>query len=297
MVRETFIRSVKPYGSGCTLVGVALYTRVSTEDQAKEGFSLEAQRDRLRAYCIAKGWPVAREYVDEGYSGRDVRRPAYQQMILERDLWDTLLVVKMDRIHRNARNFMQMMEDLNAWDKEFASMQESLDTSTAMGRFVVDIIQRIAQLESEVIGERVYMGMEQKARTSGGILGFAIPYGYDHREGRLFVNPQEGEVLRRIFSKYLAGLGTKKIAQALNSEGIASKNGGVWSGRAVLYILHNPIYCGYNHWKGHLKPGDHESLVSIQDFNRVQEMMVVRTKVPHQKKDIVQIPESQGMAA
>jgi len=157
----------------------ALYTRVSTEDQAKEGFSLDAQLEKLKAYCTARDWEIADTYIDDGYSGRNIRRPAYTRLIENMDSWDTLLVIKMDRIHRNSKNFMIMMEKLKEQNKEFVSMTESLDTSTAMGRFVMDIIQRIAQLESEQIGERVYDGMEQKARTNGGSLGFNIPYGYD----------------------------------------------------------------------------------------------------------------------
>src|SRR5438445_10312285 len=93
-------------------------------------------------------------------------------MMAERDQWDALLVIKMDRIHRNSRNFMEMMENLREWGKDFVSASESLDTSTAMGRFVMDIIQRIAQLESEQIGERVYMGVSQQANVGPGILGY-----------------------------------------------------------------------------------------------------------------------------
>src|SRR5437879_12482756 len=92
-------------------------------------------------------------------------------MMAERDQWDALLVIKMDRIHRNSRNFMEMMENLQEWGKDFVSASESLDTSTAMGRFDMDIMQRIAQLESEQIGERVKMGMTQKARVEPGSRG------------------------------------------------------------------------------------------------------------------------------
>ena len=133
-------------------IEVAIYTRVSTEDQAKEGFSLDAQLDKLRSYCKARDWIVWGEYIDDGYSGRNVKRPAYKKMMEEMENWNVLLVIKMDRIHRNSNNFMMMMEHLKQKEKEFVSMSESLDTSTAMGRFVMDIIQRIAQLESEQIG-------------------------------------------------------------------------------------------------------------------------------------------------
>src|SRR5947209_11405596 len=182
---------------------VAIYTRVSTEDQAKEGFSLEAQRERLEAYCLARDWSVAARYIDEGHSGRNIRRPAYQRMMAERDAWDALLVIKMDRIHRNSRNFMEMMENLREWGKDFVSASESLDTSTAMGRFVMDIIQRIAQLESEQIGERVYMGMSQKAKVGPGILGFHPPLGYELTGGRLVPNAAEAEVVREMFMSCL----------------------------------------------------------------------------------------------
>src|SRR3989442_8108675 len=170
---------------------VAVYARASKEDQAKEGFSLDAQRDRLHAFCRAQGWSAAKEYVDDGHSGRDVKRPAYQAMMAERESWDKVLVIKMDRIHRNSRNFMEMMDDLRRWGKDFVSATEALDTSTAMGRFVMDIIQRIAQLESEQIGERVYMGMAQKHKQAKGFLGFRRPYGYEYVDGALVVNEKE----------------------------------------------------------------------------------------------------------
>src|SRR3990172_3052028 len=176
---------------------VALYTRVSTEDQAKEGFSLKAQENKLRDFARAHEWQVVTSYVEDGHSGRTTKRPSYQRMMAEREKWDRLVVIKMDRIHRNSKNFIQMMEDLERWGKRFTSMQESFDTGTAMGRFVMDIIQRIAQLESEQIGERVYMGMSQKAKEGRGILGFRAPYGYRFLNHALLPIPEETRVVRR----------------------------------------------------------------------------------------------------
>src|SRR3990172_11104300 len=207
----------------------AIYTRVSTEDQAKEGFSLEAQQERLEAYCAARGWGVGGVYVDEGHSGRTIERPAYTRMMVDRDRWDLLLILKMDRIHRNSRNFMEMMERLLEWDKEFVSVQENFDTSTAMGRFVMDIIQRIAQLESEQIGERVYMGMSQKAKVGPGVLGFPAPLGYDLQEGQLRVNAKEAPIVREIFAMSLAGKTMEEIGQVLNARHILTKTGRGWA--------------------------------------------------------------------
>lgn len=259
---------------------VAVYTRVSTEDQAKEGFSLEAQRERLEAYCKARGWAVAKGYVEDGHSGRDTKRPAYQRMMAERDAWDTLLVIKMDRIHRNSRNFMEMMESLQEWGKNFVSATESFDTSTAMGRFVMDIIQRIAQLESEQIGERVYMGMSQKARTGPGLLGFTAPFGYDVRGGSLHVCPEEAKVVREVFDRCLAGETTQGIAGTLNARGVRAKRGGRWTHARVLYILHNPLYSGFLRWDGIVRSADHPAIVPRTVFNRAQEALQSRVKIP-----------------
>ena len=96
---------------------VAIYVRVSTVEQSREGYSLDAQLGRLRDYSRAREWEITREYVEDGYTGRDVRRPAYQEMMDNQDEWDMILVTKMDRAHRNLRNFMAMMDDLREWDK------------------------------------------------------------------------------------------------------------------------------------------------------------------------------------
>jgi len=208
--------------------------------------------------------------VDDGHSGRNTRRPAYQRMFEERDRWDAILVIKMDRIHRNARNFMEMMDQLGEWEKDFVSATESLDTSTAMGRFVMDIIQRIAQLESEQIGERVYMGMSQKAKEGPGILGFHAPLGYDISEGRLLPNDREAEVIREIFTRCEGGSTLEEIATALNDEGIRTKRDTEWTAVKVYHILHNPVYAGFLRWDQFLRKAEHVALVPIETFNEVQ---------------------------
>jgi len=251
-------------------IRAAIYTRVSTEEQAKEGFSLDAQLDKLRSYCKARDWIVAGEYVDDGYSGRKTKRPAYMKMLEEIEKWDAILVIKMDRIHRNQKNFMFMMEQLNKNKKEFVSMSESFDTSTAIGRFVMNIIQGIAQLESEQIGERVYIGMEQKAKINGGVLGFNIPYGYDYMDGKLNINQNEALVIKNIYSWYLDHKSMGEIVTMLNDAKVPTKNQGLWAKKMVSTILKNPIYCGYLHWEKYVNKSDHEPIIPVQSFNTVQ---------------------------
>jgi len=256
----------------------AVYARVSTEDQAKEGYSIPAQLKRLNAFCKARGWLVASEYVDEGCSGRDTKRPAYQRMMEERDRWDVLVVLKMDRIHRNSRNFAVMMDNLEDWKKEFNSMQEAFDSTTAIGRFVMDTIQRIAQLESEQTGERVKVGMTQKAKKGAGLLGFGQPFGYRYGEGELEVVPDEIEAVREIFSLFLSILTLQEIADHLNRSNTPSKKGGLWTKGSVQKILLNPLYCGYVRWDGILRKGKHAPIISIQEFNSAQSLLSTRAR-------------------
>ncbi len=271
----------------------AIYTRVSTEEQAKEGFSLDAQLEKLRSYCKARDWIITGEYIDDGYSGRKIKRPAYIQMMDDLNKWDAILVIKMDRIHRNQKNFMSMMEQLSKNNKEFVSMSESFDTSTAIGRFVMNIIQGIAQLESEQIGERVYIGMEQKARTNGGMLGFNIPYGYDYRYGKLIVNETESLTIKNVFTWYLDGKSMGEIAEMLNNAKVPTKNQGIWAKKMISTILKNPIYCGYLHWEKYLNKSDHQPIISIESFNLVQQSIEQRGGNPPTfltEKSKIQLP-------
>ena len=247
-------------------VRAALYARVSTEEQAMEGFSLDAQLGRLRKYCSSQGWIVADEYREEGHSGRNIKRPEYTRMMDESEKWDIVLVLKMDRIHRNSENFTRMMKDLNASNKGFCSVMEQFDTSNAMGRFVMDLIQRIAQLESEQIGERVKLGMEQKARTMGGLLGFGQPYGYDYRKGVLSVNDDEVFVVRAIYRMYNKGFSMEFIATSLNDASIPAKKGARWNKQSIFKILHNPLYVGYVKWGEIVREGDHPAIIDMDEF-------------------------------
>jgi site-specific DNA recombinase len=251
----------------------ALYARVSTEDQAKDGFSIAAQVKRLNAYCKARGWIVAGQYIDEGHSGRSIERPAYKSMMAEIDKWDVLVVLKMDRIHRNSINFTFMMNALKDAGKEFNSMQESFDTTTAMGRFVMDIIQRIAQLESEQIGERVKVGMTQKAKKGKGLLGFPAPYGYTWEEHNLIQVPGEAEVVRQIFRDYQDCCTLSQIAARLNFQQVPTKHTARWEKGTVHGILTNRIYTGFSVWDEILQKGKHAQIVDITSYEEVRERL------------------------
>jgi len=147
----------------------------------------------------------------------------------------------------------------------------------------MDIIQRIAQLESEQIGERVYIGMEQKARTNGGVLGFNIPYGYDYIDGKLQINTDEARVVNDIYSWYLDGKSMGEIAKMLNMTKVPTKKGGVWAKKTISTILKNPTYCGYLHWEDYVNKSSHDPIIDESDFNEAQNLIASHSGSPAKK--------------
>jgi len=247
----------------------ALYVRVSTEDQAREGFSLDAQTKKLEAYCRIRGLTISDIYREEGYSGRNIDRPEYKRMMDDHEKWDALVVLKMDRIHRNSVNFTLMMDELGRKGKQFISSLEKFDTSTPMGRFAMDIIQRIAQLESEQIGERVKMGMTRKAKFGTGNMGSGHPYGYVYEKGSLIIIEYEAEVVRNIYSMYSEGSSLRTITDTLNNSLVQPKKGGRWSHQSVSKILHNPVYAGYIRWDGIVRSGEHTAIIGQDIYEAI----------------------------
>lgn len=245
---------------------IALYMRVSTSEQAMGGFSLDAQLDKLRSYAKAQEWKITAEFTDGGFSGRNTRRPQYQEMINRLDEFDAILVLKMDRIHRNSKNFLAMMHKLEKKNTQFISMQESFDTSTAMGRFVMNILQLIAQLESEQIGERVAVGMIQKAKDKDQtFVGHRTPYGYkwDNENKRFIPDPEKLKLVKKVFKLYLKGNSMREISKEVGK-----------ANTTVKYYLHNCFYAGYERYCHYFRRIEGlDPLIDVKTFNEVQRLM------------------------
>jgi len=170
-----------------------------------------------------------------------------------------------------------MMDQLRKQKREFASVTESLDTSTAMGRFVMDIIQRIAQLESDQIGERTYTGMAEKARQQEGNLGKPAPFGYAYGPDHvLALVPSEASIVFQVFERFAAGAKRSEIASWLNAQGLRGRGkggrgaGAAWTAEAVGNLLRNPTYAGALGWEGQLQVGTHPASVPPELFDQVQ---------------------------
>lgn len=214
------------------------YPRVSTDEQASEGISLDAQRARLEAYCAAMGHELVAVIEDAGVSAKSIKRPGLQRalrMLRKREA-DGLLVVKLDRLTRSVRDLVDLVEKYFAPGKSaLISVGESIDTATAAGRMLLSLLAVIAQWEREAIGERTREALRHK-RERGARLG-AVPLGF-RREGDAFV-PDEGEQATMRRARELAASGARlgAIATALAAEGHRTKRGGKWHITTVRKLL------------------------------------------------------------
>jgi len=257
---------------------IAIYTRVSTEEQAYRGFSLEAQLDKLQQYCSMNDLEIYDSFRDAGYSGRNTRRPEYSRMMAEIDKWDAILVLKMDRIHRNVKNCLFMMEDLHKAGKGFISFQEKIDTTTAIGRAMMTITLVFAQLESEQIGERVSAGMIQKAKDpSKKFMGHRTAFGYTWNSDKesFKIDTDKIDLVRNIFDDYLTDkMSFRSIANKYSSDYVKLTGKKRLADTTVKYILHNCFYAGFERYCNHFKRIEGlMPIVSIEEFNTCQDLM------------------------
>lgn len=257
---------------------VFLYVRVSSAEQAKEGYSIGEQKLRLEKYCESFGWTVKKVFTDAGFSGATMNRPALQDMIsdVKKGLADCVIVWKLDRLSRSQKDTLILIDDIFlANGTDFISMTENFDTSTPFGRAMIGILAVFAQLEREKIKERTALGREARAREgkwSGGI----TPLGYDYQEGNLTIN-EDAMKVKSIFEAYLAGQSLRKIAESV---GIISNRT-----KSIRYILSNKTYIGYIRHKGEWIQGNHQPIIDEEAFNQAQIRLKMESeKVKHERR-------------
>lgn len=251
---------------------VAIYTRVSTIEQAEEGYSISEQQDKLKKYCDIKDWKVARVYTDPGFSGSNTNRPSLQQLISDckNNMFDAVLVYKLDRLSRSQKDTLYLIEDVfNKNGVGFISLSENFDTSTAFGKAMIGILSVFAQLEREQITERMTLGRVGRAKAGKAMSWANCPFGYTIEKEIYEIDPFRAEIVKRIYRDYLAGVSITKITQNLNEEGHVGKNIN-WVYQTVKQILKNIVYTGYIKYKGEIYPGLHKPIVSMSDYKKVQ---------------------------
>lgn len=250
---------------------VAIYIRVSTAKQDLEGFSIPMQKERLIAYCKAKGWVIAGVFVDPGHSGSSLDRPGMTALIeaVEAGKYDIVLVYKLDRLSRSQKDTLFLIEDIFMANKvDFVSMQESFDTSTIFGRAMVGILSVFAQMERETITERTMMGRTGRAEEGLWHGGGTPPLGFNYIDGELVVDPTEAEQIRDIYGMYADGYSVTEITRRM--EGRTTKHGDWSHTGTVCNVLDNPLYAGYIHFDGVFAKGQHTAIVPEALNNRVK---------------------------
>ena len=234
---------------------VALYTRVSTIEQAEEGYSIDEQERLLREHCIKYNLQVVHCYSDRGISGKDIKhRPALRELLNDANekKFDMVLSWKINRISRNLSDVLKIVDHLEKINVTFKSYSEPFETSTPAGKMQFQMMALIGEFERGTIAQNVKMGMNAKAKAGewcGGIvLGYdliTIPEQFTKKKRKeLIINEKEAQIVRRIFKSFIQGNGYKSITNQLNKEGLKTKKGNSFSVSSVRDILLNPLYVG-----------------------------------------------------
>ena len=278
-----------------------IYLRVSTEEQAQEGFSIRGQQQKLKDYALIKDWTIYKIYSDEGISGKNITdRPAVNELIadIKTGHVKNVLVFKIDRLTRSTADLLYLVELFNEYNCAFNSLMESIDTQTASGRMFLKIIGIFAEFERENIIERVKLGVERKVKEGYTLASWRISYGYDRPKGQEIqtVNKTEALIVKEIYEMYLQeGMSISNIAKALNLRGVKTKENAIWTNTQVRAVLTNPTYIGKvrhhvnNKEKSYIGDGLHEPIISEELFHEAQKMIarnVKRAPTNQPKEDI-----------
>jgi len=260
----------------------AVYIRVSTEEQAKEGYSLAAQTDKIVEFIKSKGWTYSQIYNDDGYSAASRRRPALEKMLADAATrqFEAVLVYRIDRLSRNLKDLIEIVEELAKNGAGFKSITELIDTTTPEGRLMFHQFGSFAQYERELIMQRTTMGIHKRLKSGLWPGGYA-PFGYKLVDSKLQIVEKEAKIVRLIFDLYLQKkYGVVNIARYLNVEGIKSKTGKKWKFTVVHHILTNPTYMGIIARGGERVTGAHKPIIKEEAFEQVKEALPLRKLKP-----------------
>ena len=237
-----------------------IYIRVSTEDQAREGFSLGEQESRLKQYCGFKEYEIYKVYQDAGISAKNDKRPAYQEMM--NDIKDkkinVIVAFKLDRLTRSVFDIEKLMKFVNDYECDIDCMADESNTTTSNGRMVMRIMTSVSQNEIEKCSERTKVGMAGAIKQ--GHLPYSAPLGYKRDNKKLVPDPLTKDIIVRIFNLYLEGNSHQKIANIFNKEKVLGRD--TWYDTTIQKILSKEVYKGdFIHGKRTKHPTYYENVV------------------------------------
>lgn len=262
-----------------------IYSRISKDEQSK--YSISEQVQLCQKMMENEGHEVVDVFVDEGYTSKNMNRPALQSMLsqIKSKRFGIICVWNSDRLTRTTLDGLEMVTKMfKPSGIEFASVTEDIDTSTPDGMMMFTIRLSMAQREREKIAERVAMGQIGRAKK-GKRNTSAKPYGYEVGEDLvLSVNEEEAEIVRNIYTWYVQGFGRNKIASILNDSNIPAPRGGIWFEKIIGDIIGNPTHIGSTHYKPKLSkeedriivPDTHPAIIPRDLFDIAKEIKVRR---------------------
>ncbi len=241
----------------------AIYIRVSTQDQAQHGFSLDAQQDALQNYAKALGYEIFKIYKDEGKSAKDLNRPEMINLLRDAESrkFQAIFIYKLDRFSRSLKDLILTIDKLKDWGIDFVSLQDKIETASASGKLMFQIIGAFAEFERNIIGDRTKFGMERKAREGGFIT--KAPKGYRLLNKKLIRDEEESKRVKQIFEEFLNS--------DISLTQLAKKNNMTTAG--IKKLLLNTTYTGKVKFANHESNGQHEAIIENGLFNKVQEKL------------------------
>lgn len=259
---------------------VAIYIRVSTVEQAKEGYSLEAQEAALQHYAAAHGYEVIKVYPDEGISAKDILHRKGMLALLEaakRREFDLVLVWKLTRFTRSIRDLENTCALLEKHDISLVSLTESFDSASAAGRLMRRMLGVIAEFEREVVGENTKAAMDARARK--GLPTCSYVLGYDVQPDTLTVNEAEAKYVQMIYQEYLRCGNYSEVMRLCHENGITGKRGCPMTVEGLRRILSRPIYIGFFSWRGERIQGNYDPIIDLQTWELAQQRQVDKSKI------------------
>jgi len=238
-----------------------IYTRVSTEDQAREGFSLPEQKERLEAYCKFNNYEIVEYYTDAGISAKTGNhRPEFERMLEDgrNGKINIIVALKLDRITRSIKDWESLIDYSDKYKVELAFVNDQIDTTSANGKLVSRLLMSVSQNEIERTSERTKIGLAGAIKV--GNIPNKAPFGYKHVNKKLVIDPLTKDEVIRIFNLYYEGNSYQTIANIFNNEKVFGKTN--WCDSTILRILTNEIYKGdFVHGRKTSNPTYYENVV------------------------------------
>jgi site-specific DNA recombinase len=285
----------------------SIYIRVSTEDQAREGYSLEVQREYLTNFANQQGYEVYEVYSDEGISAGTTDRPALQKLLKDakQKKFDLVMVYKIDRFSRRLKDLIGLVDQLESYGVGFKSATEPFDTTNSAGKLMFQQLGSFAEFERNRLAERVFPGMVKSIQNGNWHGSRHCPTGYTYNKEKklLEINDREAKIVRLIYKLYLEGKSTADVADYLNRSKHETRIARYFYPKYIRDILRNRLYIGEVVWNKYhydkkqkigngfkyvkndpsqwiVAKGKHQPIISLEDFEKVQKLLDENNLVP-----------------